>query len=435
VRQYLLLSALGWAVIGALHAAPVAAIPVFARIYNKPCGACHTVFPQLNPAGEAFRAHGFHSIPAEIKPLAVGPFLEVPGTLPLAFYLTGGEDITHEDVPGQPDPTSTHFNLDYFTVLAGGELGQHLAFLLDWRVVDTEADSGEVTINSLPYQAYLTAHAESPGWLVNLKGGWYELPLTVSPDIHRLSVQPYLVYSANACTLLGVSPPHGSCDDQPVLGEPQIGGDLSAWYESGLALSGGITNGSNTSLDTVGSPNGYLHATQSLGPYRVGFLFFYSPDLVGNNVQDRALRLGPDLDFYTRQLRLLGQLLAGYESNPTGHLRSLWYYGGFLEANYRFTTTLLALFRVDAAWTPRFNDVPNGGDTQVRRRIWELTGGWQWAIFQNLKLVAEVTYGENHESVSDTVGKTWIGALHLVTAFWPFTPPGLNEMRGTEATR
>ena len=421
--------AFAWVLLCALQATRAAALPVFARIYNKPCGTCHTVFPQLNPAGEAFRAHGFHGIPAAIKPLAVGPLLDVPGTLPLALFITAGEDVTKVDVPAQSDPTQTHFNLDYFTLLAGGELGQHLAFMLDWELVDTEPASGDVTVNNLPHQAYLTAHAEPAGWLVNLKGGWYELPLTVSPEIHRLSVAPYLIYSVNACSLLGVDPPHGTCDDQPVLGEPQIGGDLSAWYpERGFAWSAGMTNGSNNRLATVGSPNGYLHAVQNLGPHRVGFLLFYSPDLVGNNVQDRALRLGPDLDFYTRQVRLLGQFLAGYESNPTGHLDSLWYYGGFLEAEHRLTTALLSLVRFDYAWTPRFNDTMNGGTTQIERRILEVTGGVQWSIVQNLKLVAELTYGENHESVSDTLERSWMGSVRVVTAFWPFTPPGLSEL-------
>jgi hypothetical protein len=415
---------------------PVAALPIFARIYDKPCGTCHTVFPQLNPAGEDFRAHGFHGVPAAIKPLRVGSRFDVPGTLPLAFFLTAGEDVTTVDVPGQSDPIRTHFNLDYFTLLAGGELGQHLAFLLDWQLVDTEPDSGEITINDLPHQAYLTAHAEPAGWLVNLKGGWYELPLTVSPDIHRLSVEPYLIYSVNACTLLGVDPSHGTCDDLPVLGDPQIGGELSAWYpERGVAWSAGITNGSNNRLATVGSPNGYVHLVQALGTNRVGLLLFYSPDLAGNDVQDRALRLGPDMDLYSRQWRLLGQFLAGYESNPASTLTSLWYYGGFLETDYRFTTTLLSLLRLDYVWTPRFDDAANGGDTRVERRIWELTGGGQWSILQNLKLVAEVTYGENHELVSHTVERTWIAALHLVTAFWPLTPPGLSEWRVSEGAR
>src|SRR5262249_44280881 len=88
-----------------LHAAPVAAIPVFARIYDKPCSACHTVFPQLNPYGEAFRAHGFHALPPAIKPLPVGSLLDVPGTLPLALYIIAGEDVTHVDAPAQSDST------------------------------------------------------------------------------------------------------------------------------------------------------------------------------------------------------------------------------------------------------------------------------------------------------------------------------------------
>ena len=169
MRSCLTWIALSWGVLCALQAAPTAAIPVFARIYNKPCGTCHTVFPQLNPAGETFRAHGFHGVPPAIEPLQIGSLFDVPGTLPLAFYITAGEDLTKIDVPGQRDPTLTHLNLDYFTLLAGGEIGQHLAFLLDWQLVDTEPDSGDVTINSLPHQAYLTAHAEPPAWLVNLR--------------------------------------------------------------------------------------------------------------------------------------------------------------------------------------------------------------------------------------------------------------------------
>jgi hypothetical protein len=62
-----------------LQPTPAAAIPVFARIYDKPCGTCHTVFPQLNPQGETFRAHGFHGLPTAVKPLHAGS-LEVPGT-------------------------------------------------------------------------------------------------------------------------------------------------------------------------------------------------------------------------------------------------------------------------------------------------------------------------------------------------------------------
>ena len=35
-----------------LWARPAFAIPVFARIYDKPCGACHTVYPSLIRLGK-----------------------------------------------------------------------------------------------------------------------------------------------------------------------------------------------------------------------------------------------------------------------------------------------------------------------------------------------------------------------------------------------
>ena len=87
-----------------LWARPAFAIPVFARIYDKPCGACHTVYPQLNPAGEDFRAHGLHSLTPAVKPLRVGSLFAVPGTLPLAISFGAGEDLSKVDTPAGPTP-------------------------------------------------------------------------------------------------------------------------------------------------------------------------------------------------------------------------------------------------------------------------------------------------------------------------------------------
>ena len=50
----------GALVILALTAAtPAAAIPAFARKYQTSCLTCHTVYPKLNPFGEAFRRNGY----------------------------------------------------------------------------------------------------------------------------------------------------------------------------------------------------------------------------------------------------------------------------------------------------------------------------------------------------------------------------------------
>ncbi len=66
-----------WSTTCVLWARPAFAIPVFARLYNKPCSACHTVYPQLNPAGEDFRAHGLHGFTPLVDQLRQGKEIEV----------------------------------------------------------------------------------------------------------------------------------------------------------------------------------------------------------------------------------------------------------------------------------------------------------------------------------------------------------------------
>jgi hypothetical protein len=101
-------AALVAAVACVLLPATAAALPVFARIYGQPCGTCHTVFPQLNPAGESFRAHGLHGLTPAVEPLPIASSVDVPGTLPLAVYLGAGEDVVAVDGPGGRDPIRSH---------------------------------------------------------------------------------------------------------------------------------------------------------------------------------------------------------------------------------------------------------------------------------------------------------------------------------------
>lgn len=406
---------------------PVHAIPAFARIYDKPCGACHTVFPQLNPAGERFRAQGLHGLTPASPPLRIGAGLEVPATLPLAIYLASGLDVVAPNAPHQDDAVHAHVNLDFLRVLGGGELGPHLGFLFDHEMLEMEPENGEVVVNTMPYQAYLVAHGEHAGWLGNLKGGWYELPLGVSPQIHRLSVRPYRTYDASGCGLLGAAPVGINCDDAPVLGETQLGAEVSALEaERGFAWSAGFTNGSNNRVDDAASKDLHLRVSQMLGAHRVGWYTTYSPDALGHGVDDTRVRFGPDIDLYSRRFRLLGQLLVSYESNPTGFARGLWHYGTFLEGQCRLTKDLLALLRVEPVWTQHFDDRGRGGETHARHRILEVTAGWQWLVLENVRLIAEVTYAQDDETVADDTAREWTGTLRLATAFWPFAPPFLS---------
>src|SRR5512144_3376514 len=83
-------------------ASPARAVPAFSRKYQTSCQTCHTIFPKLNPFGEAFRLNGYR-LPGEteeqvkVKPVSLGaeayeriwPKMvypsDLPGAVPLAL--------------------------------------------------------------------------------------------------------------------------------------------------------------------------------------------------------------------------------------------------------------------------------------------------------------------------------------------------------------
>lgn len=419
----------GWCGLGVLTAvlvwpAAAAAIPALARIYDKPCHACHTVYPQLNAAGEALRVRGLHGLRPAIAPFELGPYLAVPGTLPFALSFSFGEDVTHVAAPGKPDSTRTQFDLEFLSILAAGELGPYLSFFADYAPIITNTQTGEVMVQTRPGLAFLQAHLEEWGWLGNLRGGLFELPLGTSPRVHRLSVRPYLIYGITAFRMLGRSPPvTDRRTDSLVLASTQIGGEASALHaDNGLECVFGVTTGSNNRIDNNDSQDGFVRIGQQLSTHRTGLFVYYGPDTL-STASDKVLRLGPDLTLFSRRGRLTAQFLAGWDSNPTNTGTTLWYYGGFLEGDFRLTTALIGLLRFDAVGMPGFND----GTTDVRRTIWELTGGAQYLVVENLKIVAEVTYSENHEAVRDATTRGLTATLRVATAFWPLTPPIVSE--------
>jgi hypothetical protein len=68
-----------WLAVGLtlLDTPPAVAVPAFSRKYQTSCQTCHTIFPKLNPFGQAFRLNGYR-LPAETedqikqKPVSLG---------------------------------------------------------------------------------------------------------------------------------------------------------------------------------------------------------------------------------------------------------------------------------------------------------------------------------------------------------------------------
>jgi hypothetical protein len=416
-----------------LWADPSAGIPVFARIYDKPCGACHTTYPQLNPAGENFRLNGLHGMTPKIEPLLrLGPWFELPGTFPFALAMAVGDDISKVSRPGSPEDLQEHANLEFLSILAGGELGQHLAFLADYQPLRHDTRTGSLEVSTNLGMAVLQAHAATRGWLFNLKGGLFELPFSVSPRVHRLSVQSYQTYGLTAFSLLGrrLPPNNGARQETLALNSTQFGAEISAFQsETGHTVALGLAAGSNNRTDNNSSKDVYVRIGRVLGFHRAGMLVYYSPDILGRGAVDSALRFGPDVTLYYRRLTVLSQFLAARDSNPTTYGEDMWWYGGFVEADYRLTPTLVALFRPELTGMPTFDDTDHGGTTRIRRHLWQVTAGLQWLVLENLKLIAEGTYGENNEAVAGKTTESYAMTVRAHTSFWPLTPPGLEWLR------
>ena len=114
-RRHALLWAQALLMIAALVsiARPAAAIPAFARKYGTSCGTCHTIYPKLNPFGEAFRHNGFRfpGVDSDVvkqEPIPLGqdaykktfPHSVWPGTLPSSIPLGigfNGQATFHPD--------------------------------------------------------------------------------------------------------------------------------------------------------------------------------------------------------------------------------------------------------------------------------------------------------------------------------------------------
>jgi hypothetical protein len=129
--------------------APANAVPVFSRKYQTSCQTCHTVFPKLNPFGQAFRLNGYR-MPAEtaeqIKetPVSLGaeaykrmwPQMVAPGDLPGAapFALNVKMASLYSSSQDETGKQTVHNDFQFpqeANLFSAGTLGDRFGFLAE----------------------------------------------------------------------------------------------------------------------------------------------------------------------------------------------------------------------------------------------------------------------------------------------------------------
>ncbi len=123
-------------------AVPARAFPIFARKYQTSCVTCHTVYPKLNPFGQAFRLNGYR-MPKETedqikqKPVSLGSEAykrvwpdavwpnELPGNAPLAVNVKMAS-VYNASVDAGGNKPIVHNDFQFpqeVNLFAGGTLG------------------------------------------------------------------------------------------------------------------------------------------------------------------------------------------------------------------------------------------------------------------------------------------------------------------------
>lgn len=212
VRLFLVIAA-ATVVFGAVPQA--GAVPVFSRKYQTSCQTCHTIFPKLNPFGQAFRLNGFR-MPNETeeqvkeKPVSLGadaykdiwPAMVYPSHLP--GYAPFALNVKMEDIySSSHDETGRQIVHNDFqfpqeaNLFSAGTLGDHFSFFGEVTYAEQPDGSSEVEIEHARLDL---DSAFGPPHLINFKIGKF------APDLYDGFQEMWIMTDNGIDTLFAYNP-------------------------------------------------------------------------------------------------------------------------------------------------------------------------------------------------------------------------------------
>jgi hypothetical protein len=371
-----------------LIASDAYAIPAFARKYKAPCNTCHTVFPQLNRFGRDFRDNGFR-MPDEVQPL-LKSHASPPGTPQTSNASADFWSFIPEQIPFSVqaklhyviDPkgdVTNDFQLEELQLQSGGTFTPRISYYLHHHLVEGGNPgtlyAGWVRFNNLG----------GTNWF-NVTVGQFELPLSFSPEIERLSSFEYLAYDRQ----LGANPFN--------LNTPQLGVQVFGQSERGTKVWAGVVNGTGLAeSDTTGTVDSnsfkdvYARVGQEIGEHVFGGFVYYGRTGVtptsGEAFSDHFLRVGGDGLLNLKKAIVQGMAQYARDSNPLGTGERRTFFGGFAELDVFLNDRTVLLARVDAVHQKLPATFEAADDSSpFRVNTVALTPGLQFLARPNVKL-------------------------------------------------
>jgi hypothetical protein len=340
-------------------------------------------------------------------------------------------------------------------------LGRHLSFFIEFPMFESRAweftPTGPAEANDHPTGSTRLA-TESPvfevakfWWnsllgdlaprdSVNLLAGITQLPLAYPSGKVRLSVNQYLVYerrgldyisprkvetlfssSDQADALFRLSEPQGLVEVNGMLvpGHPvtDVGKRQTFWLEYHV----GVTNASNGFSDNNSQKGVYGRYVMRWYNQSLGAFAFYTSDIYGADIrttgalvnggvlssrsfENNTARAGPDLTLSLVPLginvNLENNVLYNREGDPTGFGKEFVWWGGFHQLNWFISKSAVTYARYDWIDGHTYDDTRLGGITKSDPREWDVVGGLQYLVLDNLKLIGEYRHHEFDERLT-----------------------------------
>jgi hypothetical protein len=417
-------------VVQLIWAATSFAIPAFSRQHKTECTTCHTIYPELNEYGEAFRKNGYvwfgrgpagaTSPQGAVKPEGEGNesskgkvpeglwLAAIPEQLPVS--LTASFDLAYDDHPANDNK----FDLSTRSVVlqAGGAFRDKAGFFLTYNAY-TQNDFRQDNNSKLPAnnspdisELFLVwRHAlNSP---LNVKVGRFQPQLTLWKRSNKLSVADL----APTAYVVGLPTPANNTSQFTVDTE-QDALEVNTLAGNRVFIAGGVVNRKRQN-----TKEGYGHVSCKLG----GADFAgHEPaiDLDSENIWDflsvtlgaygysgrdrdtsfggasnfnNYYRAGLDMDLLYKQFRLRFSGVKGRDTNPDFASRTeIRSFVLASAADYMFDTNLIGTFRYE---------YQDDGSGISRRYIPTIV----YAPLQNIKLTLEYQYDDKSPYVGQDI--------------------------------
>jgi hypothetical protein len=385
------------------------AIPAFARKYKIPCNTCHTIFPQLTRFGRDFRDNGFRT-PDEVQSLltshASPPGTPRPADAAADFWSFVPEQIPFSvqakfhDVINPKGDVTNDFQLEELQLQSGGTFTPRISYYLHHHLVEGGNPgtlyAGWVRFNNLG----------GTDWF-NVTVGQFELPLSFSPEIERLSSFEYLAYDRQ----LGANPFN--------LNTPQLGVQVFGQSERGTKVWAGVVNGTGLAVnDATGTVDSnsfkdvYARVGQEIGEHLFGGFVYYGRTAVtpatGDQFSDHFLRAGGDALVNLKKALVYGMAMYARDDNPLGTGERRTFVGGFAELDVFVNDRTVVLARFDDVHQ-KLPATFEGADTSEPFRVNTVafTPGLQFLALPNVKL------GFEYQIRQDRKDDRGLAQLHL----------------------